>query len=401
VRLLFLTHNVMGHGGSYQRAFSLGRALANRGHHVTLMAGRARAGLRPLWSNVDGVQLIQPTDFAPMRLRHGGLSPLGVLSRLLLAPSLENDLIHTFDHRPAVTLPGWLAGRRLNVSIVSDWADTWGFNGIAASRPWLERVTLGRVDDWAERAWRRRVDGVTAINHHLADLAKTLLPEGSPIILLPAGSNSGSLAIPTKETARRSLGCSADDRIAAHIGFADYDESLLVRTLGLLAAIEPALRILTTGRPPAGLAGSLGAQGRRDLWRHLGRIPYGRLGTVLSAADVLLLPYSDRPVNRGRLPNKLGDYLAAGRPIVTNPTGDVGLLVESEEIGMVVQASPAAMAGATLWLFEHPEAAEAMGRRAADLGRGRLSWRALAGEVELFYERVAEIARRRQQPEIR
>lgn len=388
MRLLFLTHNLMGHGGSFQRAFSLGRALAGRGNQVTLMAGRAQPGLRPRRSVEDGVQLIQPADLAPVRLRHGGLSPLDVLSRLFLASSLEIDLVHTFDHRPAVALPGWLVGRKFNVPIVSDWADSWGLGGIASTRPWPMRVTLGRVDDWAERAWRRRVDAVTAINHHLVDLAKSLMPAGSPIIWLPAGSNVGRFEVPTKSEARRSLGCSSDDRVVAHIGFADYDETLLVRTFALLSDLQPALQILTAGREPAGLESSLLARGRMDVWRHLGNVPYRQLGTVLAAADVLLLPYSDRPVNRGRFPNKLGDYLAAGRPIVTNPTGDVGQLIASEEIGMVVPPMPSAMAEATQWLFNHPRTAEAMSIRALKLGRGRLSWRALAGDVEKLYQRL-------------
>ena len=57
VRILLLTHNLAGLGGSFQRAHALGRGLAALGHLVTLAAARREPGLRILRESGDGVEV--------------------------------------------------------------------------------------------------------------------------------------------------------------------------------------------------------------------------------------------------------------------------------------------------------------------------------------------------------
>ena len=47
------------------------------------------------------------------------------------------------------------------------------------------------------------------------------------------------------------------------------------------------------------------------------------------------LPLTDRAANRGRLPNKLLDYMAAGRPTVASPVGDIKTILEEHEVGLL------------------------------------------------------------------
>ncbi len=52
------------------------------------------------------------------------------------------------------------------------------------------------------------------------------------------------------------------------------------------------------------------------------------LPKYLAAADVFLMPYSNKISNVGRWPNKVGDYMCVGRPTVSNPVGEVKWLFE-------------------------------------------------------------------------
>lgn len=54
-----------------------------------------------------------------------------------------------------------------------------------------------------------------------------------------------------------------------------------------------------------------------------GFIPYDLFPLYMSASDIFLLPYPDTLYNWGRWPSKISDYLAIGRPIITNPVGDI------------------------------------------------------------------------------
>jgi glycosyltransferase involved in cell wall biosynthesis len=107
---------------------------------------------------------------------------------------------------------------------------------------------------------------------------------------------------------------------------------------------------------------------------------------VLACADVLLLPYTNRSVNRFRYPNKLGDYLAAGRPIVTNLTGDLGQLVADERVGLIAEDTPESFARAVQRLFDDESLREELGQRGRELAESKLDWRFLAAGLERFYQ---------------
>ena len=124
---------------------------------------------------------------------------------------------------------------------------------------------------------------------------------------------------------------------------------------------------------------------------HVGVVPYGELGSVMACGDVMVVPYTAQPHNEARFPNRAGDYLAAGRPIATNPTGDLGRLVEAERVGIVAPQVPEAFARAILDLLHRPELRDEMGTRARALAETTLSWRAVAASVGELYDELSAV----------
>jgi glycosyltransferase involved in cell wall biosynthesis len=55
----------------------------------------------------------------------------------------------------------------------------------------------------------------------------------------------------------------------------------------------------------------------------MGLISRERLVEILMQGDVMLLPRSDGLFSRAGLPNKLGEYLATGKPVIVTKTGDI------------------------------------------------------------------------------
>jgi glycosyltransferase involved in cell wall biosynthesis len=106
--------------------------------------------------------------------------------------------------------------------------------------------------------------------------------------------------------------------------------------------------------------------------------------TMLSAADVFVLPNRKGEFFEGNLPNKLFDFMASSRPIVVSGLGETAELVNNAGCGRVgVAEDSLAMAKSLIELAEMPfEARMAMGARGRDhvlahYERNRLSERFL------------------------
>lgn len=382
MRILMLVHNAT-NCGTFNRAHPLARHLVKRGHQVTLFAGAANRGRKKKETVIDGVTVFEPFDPLPRRARESGFSPFDVISRLKRLPKQCFDIIHCFDHRPSVSLPGLLLARRRRLPCIFDWADLWGFEGIAAERGPLLRMSLGLVDQRLENSVRLRADALTVINTALRDRAQARF--SVPINLLPVGTNSDLIRPLSKRESRRRFGLPEDASIAVHTGLAPYDAGYLARSFVELARGHPGTLLVLTGRTfpilkrvaaEAGLSRQLIPLGMLDLEARV---------AVMACADVLLLPYTNRSVNRFRYPNKLGDYLAAGRPIVTNLTGDLGRLVADERVGLIAEDTPESFASAVKRLFDDESLRDELGRRGRELAESKLDWGFLAAGLERFY----------------
>lgn len=390
MKIALLVHNSV-EGGTFQRAHSLGRHLVKRGHAVTLLAGGATPGVLKR-GTLEGVELVESFDLLPRRARESGLSAFDIASRFAVLFREKWDLVHCFEHRPSVSLPGLVLRRTRRAACVFDWADLWGAEGIAAERGALARLSLGALDGFMENRVRHFADALTVINTALLQRAGARF--SAPVHLLPVGANSDLIHPLPQTEARRQLGLPFDRAIALHAGLAPYDITYLARSFIALAKMHPGALLVIAGRPFANLRREVAAAGLSDHVLELGMLDRTALTTAMACSDVLLLPYTDRAVNRFRYPNKLGDYLSAGRAIVTNRTGDLGKLVLEEDVGVVAEDTPEAFATAIKQLFDDQPRREELGRRGRALAESKLDWRFLAAGLESFYDQtLARVAR--------
>jgi glycosyltransferase involved in cell wall biosynthesis len=385
LNILLLTHNMAGMGGNFMRSSSLAKELAGLGQNVVLLASRREPGLSPLKSQSNGLQILQMPDLLPQRLRHGGLSPLDVVARCLWVLRNEFDVVHAFDHRPAVFIPAWLARLRWGSLLISDWADRWGLDGIGEQRQGLFGTLLGKLDAFFELRVRCWADGVTVIT---SELDRSLSPSCVPLdrrLMLPPGSNVAALKPMDKALAREHFKLPQDMKIVGYSGFAPYDEAFLCQTVANIMRQGDDILFISSGKKSPLMGEYLGDQGWLGRWRHFGILKYEEMGRLLACADVLLLPYTDVPINRGRFPNRFGDYLAVGRPMVTNATGDLGRMVTKAGLAEVSPDDPRQFAQAAVKLLRDSKRQKELSRRGRRFAEEVLSWRILAETVLAFY----------------
>ncbi len=92
-------------------------------------------------------------------------------------------------------------------------------------------------------------------------------------------------------------------------------------------------------------------------------IPYSDMPMLLAAADVVAIPQLDTEAARHQMPMKVYDAMAMGKPIVASTVSDLPLaldgcarLVPPGDVGQLTEA--------ICGLLEHPEEAQALGKKA-------------------------------------
>jgi glycosyltransferase involved in cell wall biosynthesis len=96
-----------------------------------------------------------------------------------------------------------------------------------------------------------------------------------------------------------------------------------------------------------------------------GSFPKNQMDQVLAASDACVAILRNIPMFTTTYPNKVFDYMAAGRPVILAIDGVIRNVVEAANGGIFVHpGDPQALAEAALQLADHPAEARRMGASA-------------------------------------
>jgi glycosyltransferase involved in cell wall biosynthesis len=166
------------------------------------------------------------------------------------------------------------------------------------------------------------------------------------------------------------------------------DLPLAVRAFEIVLAQRPDARLLLVGPTEEDArAGSSSAASFRAITA-LGNVPYKELPSILPAADLFLLPYPSKIANIGRWPNKIGDYMAVGRPTVANPVGELTELFRRYPVGLLAGETAEEMAAASLRLLRDPDLASEIGRGARKAAELELCWSSQIARLETWHRSI-------------
>lgn len=379
MRLLLLNHNYR-FGGTYYRAFPMAEQLARRGHQVTLLTVSPTHRLRASWSNVSGVRIGETPSWGQDNSGEG-YGPFDNLLRCAHAAVHHYDIIHMFDHKPNASLAAF-TGRLRGAVRVADWADWWGGPGGINEVTKRRLPIVGKFETWWEEQSKLWANGVVTISTVLAQRALDIGCPPERVIYIPTGAATDRIRpIPLAE-ARNQLGVPEHRRIVGFIGMGQGDLETVMSALRQL----PEVWLMVVGnRNPrvAELARSFDIADR--LWQ-TGFVSDDQVSLFLSCADLMCLPLVDRAANRGRLPNKILDYMSAGRPTVASPVGDIATIVAEHRVGLVASDDQFVDAIDKL-LTDEPLRVET-GQRARHVAETVFNWSHLIDRLETFYRRL-------------
>ncbi len=341
------------------RALPMARALAHRGHRVTL--------LLPPWPNLedagrswveDGVRVIYlPLPRGP--LFHLRLAAQMVREVLRLRP----DVVHGFKPKAYPGLVHWVlrhlrrTGRFRGGLVVDtdDWEGPGGWNDRNPYSPWQRHLFA-----WQERWGMTHADALTVASRTLETLAWAMGIPSRRVFYLP---NAAWFIGPP-----RSLPA-GPPIVLLYTRFLEFSLERLIWVLGALAQRFSALRFLYVGLPlgdeEARFRHAVAEAGLIDRVDWEGWVEPVRLPGVLGRAHLALYLMDDNLINRAKCPMKLIDLLAAGLPVVADAVGQVPEYIRHGETGWLVPPGDVcAMVEAAAKLLEDPEAAWRIGENA-------------------------------------
>ncbi|UPY37394.1 glycosyltransferase family 4 protein [Sediminicoccus sp. KRV36] len=397
-RILYLhQHFSTPAGTTGTRSHGFARALAQRGHAVTLACGQWHGAVTGLEGPFRrGQRQGRLAGFEVVEFAIGCGNAMGLAARSAaflryaartswLAARRDWDLVIASSTPLTVALPALLAQRLKGTPFLFEIRDPW------PELPAAMGLRAPALLAGMERLARAACQGASGVVALTAGMGETALARGARAEGLHIIGQGCDLDIFGPQIAPwRPHQASSQEVLAVYAGAhgrANGLHLLLDTAARLQAAGERRLRILLVGEgseKPA-LMRQAGVLGLRNL-SFVDPMPKRELARLLAGSQIGLLCLAPVPeFAEWTAPNKLMDYLAAGRPVLSTVPGEAARLLEAGGCGET-HADPARLAAALMRLVAQPGQREAMGLAARRLAERSHDRRLLAARFVAVVE---------------
>lgn len=352
-RILFLSHSHP-FGAFRVGSHHYARVLANRGADVVHLSTPISLVHR-LTGRVDRRRLVH----VPRRARRDADGVLQVIPRPILPAPVGAPSVARMLQREGIAA-------EFDVVLI-DQPLLWDSSVSSLSKRVIYRPTdlyPGGLKHALQRRILDEVDGVVATSDEvLRGLGELRIPS----LVLGNGAEAARFAPPSRDLGPRAARC-------VYVGALDdrFDWARVERW----ARARPVVEFVIAGpdaHPPRPMPPNV---------MLVGSVPYAEVPALLHTARVGLLPLSDSPLNAGRSPMKLYEYLAAELAVVARETPGIRA---STEFGIEVYADDADADAALERALAHPSP-----NRAGGLAASEASWERKTDALEDFLQSIPQ-----------
>ena len=377
------------------------RALADAGHDVTVITSKVLhttreapeefAGRRTVRRTEDGIDVLRAysstgygNDARSRAANHLSFSTYAFPAAMRTA---RPDVVLGSSPPLTVGVLGGMVSQLRRTRFILEVRDLWPESALATGL--LTNPKAIAVMDRMARYCYRRADRVIALTEGIRDgVVAAGVPEPA-VTLITNGIDPPDDAI---DPGVVTLPVPPDTFVAMFVGQHGTYSSLFT-------VIEAAARLVDDPRIHIALVGDgdrkqelidRAAELGLDNVTFAGPIPKRNVPSWLARADACLLTYQDAPLFGGAMPNKLFDYMGAGRPIVAAiPDGEAARAIRTAECGVVTPAEDAtALADALVALADDRDAAARMGAAGVEYVQAHYNRRELAARFVQVVESV-------------
>jgi len=383
------------------RHHELARYLVERGHRVTIIAspvsyltGKSRQK-RSRWierqTPEPGIQILRTYTYAALHKSfvHRVLSFFSFMVSSFVTGLTVRQVDLIWGTSPPIFqgVTAWLLARLKGVPFLFEVRDLWPAFAIAVGV--LRNPVLVRASLWLERFLYRRADRVMVnspgfIEHVTSRGARwvELVPNGAAPEMFDPRSSGQKF---------REANHLEDKFIVLYAGAHGMSNDLCVmlQTAEVLRD-QPKICFVFVGdgKEKASLQ-KQAVEMRLDNILFLPPVAKDAMGEVMAAADACVAILKPLDLYQTTYPNKVFDYMAAGRPVLLAIDGVIRRVVETAGAGIFVPpGDPAAMAQAVRTLAQDPPLAQGMGASGRHAVEEHFARRVLAEKLALLVEEM-------------
>ncbi len=390
LKILFL-HTGIKDGEDFGRNFMLARELAFLGNSVTLLTSQYGIFKFPYHKEKrDGVIIISFPDIVPRHFRKAGLGVLNIILRAIYSLSHKFDIVHSGSgHRPSAGVPCRLNQIFRKSKYISEWWDYYGKGGKYGTMPWWYQKTLGNFDTWAEIHNKKKADGVVALSKFTKQRAINIGVKEENILILHGGADIDFIKFVPNTNNKTKFGIPESYLTFGFIGIDDGEIKDIEPFLYAVNELKENNHItwFSTGKKLSNKTKAKYNIGKE--YFEFGWIPYESYSDLLSCADCFILLLKDNKQNNARWPNKSGDYLAAGRPIMVNLVGEIKEYVyKYPKSFIVVNWDKESIKYNIIKLQNMKNKIISIGKNNRNIAEKNISWKIQGKKLESFYYKI-------------
>ncbi len=380
------------------RHHELAQHLVRQGHQVTIIASpisyltgdETRSGVRQPVDDL-GVRIIRSYTL-PVLHRSFFLRVFSFLS-FMISSFINGLFVRRVDLVWGTTPPifqgptAWLLARLKGVPFLLEVRDLWPAFAVAVGV--LKNQCLIGLSEWLERFLYRHADQVMVnspgfIGHVESRGAK-------PVRLIPNGADPDMFDPHRQGLPFRQAHGLEGAFIALYAGAhgLSNDLDVVLKAADLLQSEEKIqIVLLGSGKEKDRLISAANQLGLKNV-HFLPPVPKQDMREVLAAADACLAILKPIELYKTTYPNKVFDYMAAGRPVVLAIDGVIRQVVEKANAGLAVPpGDPQALAEAVLLLAHDPNKGRQMGLNGRKLIEERFSRELLADQFSALLQSI-------------
>jgi glycosyltransferase involved in cell wall biosynthesis len=355
--------------------FYLGEELAKIGHDVTLLLPKIGEKLYVEESGLIHIKRLK------IFVKPG---PVRIASQTIIQTFhsiFQNfDVIHSIKPLVQSTVPVLAYSRLKEVLKLVHMDDYESYGALLTGY----NTIFSKFIEWYEIEVLKYFDAITCVSPFLSNLAKISTFKKN-IFTIPNGFHPKNF-----KNVKPIRNSNSDECSLLYVGALrkNTDIDFIIKAMPLIIKKIQNVKLIIVGDGPIknqliALAKKLGV---RDQIIFKGIQPNTLIPRFLVSADALLLPLRKNPFNEARFSNKIPEYMASGKPIITNSVGVIKEIIKDHVNGIVVEPDNLELyAQAVINSIENNQLARKIGKNARNYAMKNLTWERIAKKFDRIY----------------